>query len=93
MTFWIKLDEIYDCMLEIFSSTKIILKSIHRKDMFCPFSNASMHTCSNIWFTWKLFWAMFAGKIPNEITFYTLCEYPIMMSQGQISNLRFNMHI
>ena len=31
MTFWIKLDEIYDCMFEIFSSTKIISSQFTEK--------------------------------------------------------------
>ena len=44
-----KLDENYDCVFKIMSSTKMTSSEFMENVLF-PFSNAGMHTCSNVWF-------------------------------------------
>ena len=45
MTFWIKLDEIYDCVFEIFSSTKIISSPFTEKICSVHFQ---MQLCTHV---------------------------------------------
>ena len=49
ITFSIKLDENYDCVFKIMSGTKITSGEFIENMLF-SLSNASMHTCSNVWF-------------------------------------------
>ena len=45
MTFWIKLDEIYNCVFEIFSSTKIISSQFTEKTYSVHFQ---MQVCTHV---------------------------------------------
>ena len=68
-------------------------KWIHVKHVLFPFSNGCIHTCSNVWFRWKLFWTMFPNKIFKCGHFYTLHMYPVITRQSDILNFKFSRHI